>query len=66
MYFCRKINIFNKIFHFDIINGKIWLQCNNTEHEVVDELMAQGVNNEDIVLGLVPPYARQFTGFAVA
>lgn len=58
--------IFGPIFHFDIIDGKIWLQCNNTEHEVVDELTAQGVDNQDIVLGLVPPHARKFTGFAVA
>ncbi len=57
---------FSPIFHFDIRNGKIWLQCNNTEREVVDELMAAGVPPEDIVLGFQPPYARQFTGFAVA
>lgn len=57
---------FSPIFHFDIRNGKIWLQCNNTEREVVDELMAAGVPAGDIVLGFQPPYARQFTGFAVA
>ncbi len=58
--------IFGPIFHFDIINGKIWMQCNNTEREVVDEFMAQGVDRQDIVLGFVPPYARHFSGFAVA
>ncbi len=58
--------IFGPIFHFDIINGKIWMQCNNTEREVVDEFMAQGVDKQDIVLGFVPPYARHFSGFAVA
>jgi hypothetical protein len=57
--------IFGPIFHFDIINGKIWLQCNNTEREVVDELMAAGVEKQDIVLGLVTPSARHFHGFAV-
>ncbi len=57
---------FGPIFHFDIINGKIWMQCNNTEREVVDELMAAGVRKNDIVLGFVPPEARHFSGFAVA
>ena len=58
--------LFGPVFHFDIINGKIWMQCNNTEHEVVDELMAEGVDNQDIVLGFLPPHARKFSGFAVA
>lgn len=58
--------LFGPIFHFDIIDGKIWMQCNNTEYEVVDELMARGVDKQDIVLGFLPPYARQFSGFAVA
>lgn len=53
-------------FHFSIINEKIWLQWNRTEHEVVDYLMEKGVPKEDIVLGLKPPYVRQHTGFAVA
>ena len=57
---------FGPIFHFDIIDGKIWMQCNNTEREVVDEFMAAGVDRQDIVLGFVPPSARQFSGFAVA
>ena len=58
--------IFGPIFHFDIIDGKIWIQCNNTEREIVDELMANGVDRQDIVLGFLTPQARQFSGFAVA
>jgi XisI protein len=58
--------IFGPIFHFDIINEKIWMQCNNTEWEVVDYLMENGVEKNDIVLGFVPPQARHFSGFAVA
>ena len=58
--------LFGPIFHFDLINGKIWIQCNNTEREIVDELMADGVDRQDIVLGFVPPYARPFSGFATA
>lgn len=58
--------IFGPIFHFDIIDGKIWMQCNNTEWEVVDYLMEHGVERSDIVLGFVRPEARPYTGFAVA
>ncbi|MEN9610010.1 MAG: hypothetical protein RLZZ628_824 [Bacteroidota bacterium] len=58
--------IFAPIFHFDIKDGKIWFQCNNTEREVVDELMAMGVEKQDIVLGFLPPYARHLSGFAAA
>ena len=53
-------------FHFSIINDKILLQWNRTEHEVVDYLMEKGVPKSDIVLGLKPLYARQHTGFAVS
>lgn len=56
--------VFGAIFHFDIIDGKIWMQCNNTEWEVVDYLMEYGVDRQDIVLGFVPPHARHFSGFA--
>jgi XisI protein len=49
----NQLYTFGPIFHFDIINGKIWMQCNNTEREVVDELMEAGVRKSDIVLGFV-------------
>lgn len=58
--------IFSPMFHFDIIEGKIWMQCNNTEWEAVDFLMEHGVDKQDIVLGFVPPQARHFSGFATA
>ncbi len=58
--------IFTVVFHFDIINGKIWFQRNITEHDVVDVLMERGIERNDIVLGFRPPYARPHTGFAVA
>ena len=57
---------FGPIFHFDIIDGKIWMQCNNTEWEVVDYLMEHGVAKEDIVLGFIHPLSRHFSGFATA
>ena len=58
--------VFTVVFHFDILDGKVWFQRNITERDVVDELMERGIPKEDIVLGFRPPYARPFTGFAVA
>ncbi len=53
-------------FYFEIKNGKIWLQINNTDILVTDELIEQGIEKSDIVLGFQPEYRRPFTGFAVA
>ena len=52
--------------HFDIIEGKIWIQQNNTEDELVDELQAKGIEANEIVLAFLPPEMRIHSGFAVA
>lgn len=39
------------VFHFDIISGKIWVQANNTDRKIVDEMVSLGIRREDIVLG---------------
>lgn len=54
------------VLHFDIKDGKIWVQHNATELRVAHELVAMGVAKEDIILGFQSAYARQFTGFGVA
>ena len=46
-------------------DGKIWLQANWTEHDIVDTLMEKGVDKNDIVLGLLPESVRPYSGFAV-
>lgn len=58
--------MFSVVFHFDIIDGKVWFQRNITEHDVVDDLIEMGIPPHDIVLGFQPPYARPYTGLAVA
>lgn len=30
------------VFHFDIIDGKVWIQQNNTDALIVDELVEKG------------------------
>jgi hypothetical protein len=49
--------------HFDIKNGKIWVQHDGTEHGITNDLLEMGVPKEDIVLGFQPPYKRRYMGF---
>lgn len=58
--------IYRCIMHFDIKDGKIWLQQNLTDQNPAEELVEMGVPREDIVLGLQPPYKRQSTDYGVA
>ncbi len=50
--------------HFDIKEEKVWIQCNWTELDVAEELMAKGVERNDIVLGFIPENERKYTGYA--
>ena len=43
---------------------KVWIQCNWTELDVAEELMEQGVERNDIVLGFIPENERKYTGYA--
>lgn len=54
------------LMHLDIKNGKIWIQRNQTDQLIAQELVEMGVAREDIVLGLQPAYARPDTGYGVA
>ncbi|MCP5497201.1 MAG: XisI protein [Leptospiraceae bacterium] len=56
--------IFGCIFHFDIKNGKIWIQRNMSDIQLAKELEGMGVPKSDIVLGLQPPSMRKFTEYA--
>ncbi len=58
--------VYHIVLHFDIKDGKIWLQQNTTDLDVGQELQNMGIPREDIVLGLHPPYKRPHTGYGVA
>lgn len=57
--------IYGCVLHIDIKGDKVWIQQNNTENYVAEELVDLGVPKENIVLGFYSPFSRQFTGFAV-
>jgi XisI protein len=52
--------------HFDIIDGKIWVQQNMTEWEVGEMLEDAGVPKSHIVAGFLPPELRVYTRYAAA
>ena len=54
------------VMHFDLRDGKIWIQQNMTDVDIGQELVNMGVLKDDIILGLHPPYKRPYTGYGVA
>lgn len=54
------------LIHIDIIDGKLWIQRDDTEDGITFELVAAGIPKESIVLGFHPPDVRQYTGYAIA
>jgi len=57
--------VYGCIFHLDIIEGKIYIQQNNTELSIASKLVDLGVPKTDIVLGFHSPFKRKFTEYAV-
>jgi hypothetical protein len=58
--------VYHTVLHFDIKDGKIWLQQNTTDIDVGQELIEMGIPKDAIVLGLHPAYKRPYTGYGVA
>lgn len=58
--------VYRCVVHFDIRDGKIWLQQNLTDRDPAEALVEMGVPKEDIVLGLQPPHKRPYTDYGVA
>ena len=52
--------------HISLLDGKVWVQYDDTEDGVATDLVSAGIAKEDIVLGFRHPKIRQHTGFAVA
>lgn len=52
--------------HIDMINGKLWIQRDGTEHGMAKEFVMAGIPKDHIVLGFRPAEVRQHTEYAVA
>ncbi|MGF1673396.1 MAG: XisI protein [Rivularia sp. (in: cyanobacteria)] len=57
--------VFGPVMHFDIQDGKIWIQYNGTEDSVAEKLVEMGVPTSDIVIGFHSSFKRQFNRYAV-
>ena len=58
--------VYYPIFHLDIKDGKIWVQEDASDSDLVGKLEEQGVEKSDIILAFHAPYTRPYTGYAVA
>jgi XisI protein len=58
--------IFSVVFHFDIIDNKIWVQRNNSDYDIVEDIEQKGVPKSDIVLAFHAPAMRPFMEYATA
>ena len=62
----RQSHLHSCLIHVEIINDRVWIQLDNTEDGIAEELIAAGIPKQDIVLGFHEPEIRPYTGFAVA
>jgi hypothetical protein len=58
--------IHSSLIHIDIINGKVWIQRDGTEHGIANDLVRAGIPKDQIILGFRPPEVRPYTEYAVA
>jgi XisI protein len=61
----RKTRIHGCLVHLDLIEGKVWVQRDETEDGVTHELVEAGILKQDIVLGFHPADVRPYTGYAI-
>lgn len=59
-------HVHSTLIHVDAIEGKNWIQHDETEEGVAPDLVAAGVPPERIVLGFKSPARRAVTGYAAA
>lgn len=57
--------IYGCVMHIELINGQIWVQQNNTEIYIEDELTQKGVERKDIIFGFRSPGFRQLIAAAL-
>lgn len=54
------------VMHLELRDGKVWIQRNQTEVDIEAELLALGIPQTEIVLGIIPPEYRALAGFVEA
>ncbi|MEQ8542218.1 MAG: XisI protein [Coleofasciculus sp. D1-CHI-01] len=54
------------ILHLRIVDDKFWLERDETEEGITQDLLDRGVPHQDIVLAFYHPEDRKLTEFAIA
>ena len=62
----RNARVHGSLVHLDIIDGKVWIQRDETEDGIARALVAAGIPKTAIVLGFKPADIRPYTEYAVA
>ncbi len=50
--------VYDVVFYIDILDGKVWIQQNNTEADIAAKLAERGIPKSDIVIGFQHPSMR--------
>lgn len=59
--------VFYPVIHIEIIQGKVWIQHNQSDLDIGEILFDRGIPKSQIVLGLHPPSIRQLNpDYAIA
>ncbi|MEC4983046.1 MAG: XisI protein [Oscillatoria sp. PMC 1068.18] len=58
--------VHSTILHLRIANGKFWIERDETEEGITQDLLNCGVPKQDIVLAFYHPEDRKLTDFAIA
>lgn len=58
--------VYGTIVHGEIRDGKIWLHYDGIEDGITDELVAEGVPKDRIVLAFHPPEIQPHTGYGIS
>ena len=61
----KGLRVHHCVMHIDIIESQVWIQANNTNRLIAEELVAAGIPSDAIVLGLQPPEVRPYTAYGV-
>ncbi|MCU0687695.1 MAG: XisI protein [Polyangiaceae bacterium] len=59
-------HVHSTLVHIDVIDGKLWIQYDQTEQGIAPDLVAAGVPRERIVLAFKSPARRALTDYAVS
>jgi hypothetical protein len=62
----RTRRVLDPLIYLRIHQGKVWVEEDGTDANVVEQLLAAGIPATDIVIGFHHPEERAYTEFAVA